>query len=400
MNPDAPLPAARLFGGSSDTADSPTLQNSIAPFLPLAIPDHELIRLIGRGSYGQVWLAKNAVGTLRAIKVVYRATFEKAEHFEREFKGLQKFEPISRSHDGFVDILQLGRNDEAGCFYYVMELADGAEMTKSEFRIPKEAQNPNSEAAGAPETIRVSGFGLPSSFDIRHSDLYTPRTLRDDLRARGHLPLTECLSIGAKLAVALEHLHAQGLVHRDIKPSNIIFVNGEPKLADIGLVTAIDEARSLVGTVGYIPPEGPGAAQADIYSLGKVLYEIAIGKDRQDFPQLPPDLQTQPDHTGLLELNEILLKACHHDPRQRYTNAAAMQGDLDRLRGGKSVRRAHQVERRWSAVRRGATWAGYAVFVVTLIGFASRVTRKTSTRELARRRNTSRPRLRRTRILR
>src|SRR5436853_284320 len=181
MNPEAPVPAARLFGGSYDAADSRSLQNSIAPFPPPVIPDHELIRLIGHGSYGQVWLAKNAVGTLRAVKVVYRATFEKEAHFEREFKGLQKFEPISRSHDGFVDILQLGRNEQAGCFYYVMELADRAEMTNDEIQNPKEARNPNSEAGSAPETIRVSGFALPSSFDIRHSDFYTPRTLRDDL---------------------------------------------------------------------------------------------------------------------------------------------------------------------------------------------------------------------------
>src|SRR5438093_28053 len=172
MNPDAPLPAAGRFGRSSDAADSPSPQNSIAPIPPPAIPDHELIRLIGRGSYGQVWLAKNAVGTLRAVKVVYRATFEKEAHFEREFKGLQKFEPISRSHDGYVDILQLGRNDPAGYFYYVMEVADGAEMTNDETRNPKEARNPNLKATDAPETIRVSDFGLPSSFDIRHSDLY------------------------------------------------------------------------------------------------------------------------------------------------------------------------------------------------------------------------------------
>src|SRR5204863_631642 len=84
MNPEAPVPATSLFAGVSGAADSPSLQNSIAPFPPPAIPDHELIRLIGRGSYGQVWLAKNAVGTLRAIKVVYRSTFEKEEHFERE----------------------------------------------------------------------------------------------------------------------------------------------------------------------------------------------------------------------------------------------------------------------------------------------------------------------------
>src|SRR5438094_2255726 len=143
MNPDAPVPAARAFGGSSDAPDSPSLRNPIAPFPLPAIPDHELIRLIGRGSYGQVWLAKNAVGTLRAIKVVYRATFEKAEHFEREFKGLQKFEPISRSHEGFVDILQLGCNEEAGCFYYVMELADDQNAERG---------TRNAELTASPET--------------------------------------------------------------------------------------------------------------------------------------------------------------------------------------------------------------------------------------------------------
>jgi serine/threonine protein kinase len=67
-----------------------------------------------------------------------------------------------------------------------------------------------------------------------------------------------------------------GLVHRDIKPSNIIFVNGALKLADVGCVTDLgDAAMSYVRTEGFIPPEGPGTMQADIYSLGKVLYEIS-----------------------------------------------------------------------------------------------------------------------------
>ena len=63
-----------------------------------------------------------------------------------------------------------------------------------------------------------------------------------------------------------DHPHA-GLIHRDIKPSNIIFVNGIPKLADIGLVAEQSEAKSFVGTEGFIPPEGPGTPRADIYSL-------------------------------------------------------------------------------------------------------------------------------------
>src|SRR5439155_5574663 len=75
-----------------------SLQHSTSP--PLSVPDHELLRAIGEGSYGEVWLARNKLGTLRAVKVVYRRTFEDARPFEREFRGIQRFEPISRSHDG------------------------------------------------------------------------------------------------------------------------------------------------------------------------------------------------------------------------------------------------------------------------------------------------------------
>ena len=272
--------------------ENPAPGNPFTTTEPPAIPDHELLRLIGHGAYGEVWLARNALRTLRAVKIVHRQRFGRAEHFEREFKGLLKFEPISRSHAGLVHVLQIGRRDEAGYFFYVMELADAAK---------------------------------PSSPDPQ---AYEPRTLRSELQTRGSLPPAECVAIGLKLASALEHLHANGLVHRDIKPSNIIFVKGEPKLADIGLVTDIDEAQSLVGTAGYIPPEGPGTAQADLYSLGKVLYEIAFGKDRQEFPQLPPDLQSRSDYAALLELNEVILKACETDPRLRYAGATTLSEDL------------------------------------------------------------------------
>ena len=103
--------------------------------------------------------------------------------------------------------------------------------------------------------------------------IYTPLTLAKQISRNGRLPGMECLKLGLALTQSLAELHKRDLVHRDIKPSNIIFVNGVPKLADIGLVAGVNEAGSLVGTQGYIPPEGPGTAQADIYSLGKVLYE-------------------------------------------------------------------------------------------------------------------------------
>src|SRR5438093_7687155 len=90
----------------------------------VVIPDHELLRHIGRGSYGEVWLARTMMSTYRAVKIVRRQAFEQDRPFERELAGIRRFEPISRSHEGLVDILQVGQNREQGYFYYVMELGD------------------------------------------------------------------------------------------------------------------------------------------------------------------------------------------------------------------------------------------------------------------------------------
>src|ERR1700729_3493961 len=108
---------------------------------------------------------------------------------------------------------------------------------------------------------------------------YVPKTLFSELKSKSKLPASECIQIGISLSAALENLHRHGLIHRDIKPGNIVFVNGVPKLADIGLVTDLDVTISYVGTEGYIPPEGPTSSRADIYGLGKVLYEISTGTD-------------------------------------------------------------------------------------------------------------------------
>ncbi|MBI2926923.1 MAG: protein kinase [Verrucomicrobia bacterium] len=170
--------------------------------------------------------------------------------------------------------------------------------------------------------------------------------MRTVLKERSRLPVGQCLEIAAVLAEALEHLHAHGLVHRDIKPSNIIFVNGRPKLADIGLVARADATLSFVGTEGYLPPEGPGKPPADIYSLGKVLYELASGKDRNQFPEPPTLLKELPDREAFQELNEVILKACAHDASERYQSAAEMQAELVSLRAGKSLKRSRLLEKR------------------------------------------------------
>ncbi|HXI51708.1 MAG TPA: serine/threonine-protein kinase, partial [Candidatus Saccharimonadales bacterium] len=319
----------------------------------LQIPDHTLMRRIGQGSYGDVWLARNVMGTFRAVKVVYRKGFESDRPYEREFGGIKRFEPISRSHEGFVDILQVGRNDQAGYFYYVMELADDA-GARVEF--PQAKVRPPGSSGFADSVAGAAQAGRPPL----DAATYVPCTLQHEIQRRSRVPIEECLQLALSLTSALRQLHKQGLVHRDVKPSNIIFVDGLPKLADIGLVASLTEARSFVGTMGFIPPEGPGTPQADLYSLGKVLYEMSTGKDRNDFPELPSDARESPERDQLIELNEILLKACQNDPAKRYPSAEEMRADLALLHGGRSVKHLRIVERRLALLTRVGLVAGAA----------------------------------------
>src|SRR5438034_7427055 len=311
---------------------------AVPDFSPPRVPDHDLLHVIGRGAYGEVWLGRHArLGTLRAIKIIRRDQFGDARPFNREFDGIQNYEPISRSHPNLVSILHVGGADD--CFYYVMELADPAENPNDECQNPKEIRNPNAEPAAQDANLRTSGFELASSFDIRHSSLYEPLTLRSELKCHGALPIDRCLEIAHALASALAHLHAHKLVHRDVKPSNVIFVTGVAKLADIGLVAGADEAHSLAGTAGYVPFENPGTPSADCYALGKLLYELSTGHDRTAWPEPPADLAARPDREHLLELNAILHRACAPAPRQRYVNAEAMLAEIELLRG--EIGRAH-----------------------------------------------------------
>src|SRR2546421_11100888 len=133
------------------------------------ISDHTLLRPIGRGAYGEVWLALNVMGTLRAVKVIQRGQFESDRPYEREFAGIERYEPVSRSSGGLVHVLHVGRNDPEGYFFYVMELGDATEPNpKSEIRKPEETLTPNSEDGAQQANVRRPDFGLASGFAIRH----------------------------------------------------------------------------------------------------------------------------------------------------------------------------------------------------------------------------------------
>ncbi|MFZ0828564.1 MAG: serine/threonine-protein kinase [Verrucomicrobiia bacterium] len=268
-------------------------------------PDYQLFNPpFGEGAYGKVWLARNPTGQWRALKAVYLANFdENPDPYEREFSGIKKYQPVSDKHPGLLRV-EFVSEKQAGYFYYVMELGDPLE--------------PGWE-------------GEPST--------YKPRDLVSE-RARSHgrrLPVRECVRIGLALSDALDFLHGQGLTHRDIKPQNIIFVNGQPKLADMGLITDIrplDQERTLVGTPGYLPapPERPGTPQADIYALGMVLYVLSTGRSAAFFPEIATTLVEGRDPADFFPLNTVILKACQPDPARRYAAAAEMHRDLQKVR--------------------------------------------------------------------
>jgi len=318
--------------------------------LPPVIPEHELLKRIGGGSFGEVWLARNCLGTLRAVKVVYRDRFESDRAYERELNGLRRFEPVSRTHEGLVDILQVGQSEAGDWAYCVMELADATEPQAGKWESEKVGDDPASPISPA----------LPLTFSPAS---YSPRTLASDLRRRGRLPASECVSLGLALADALAYLHRNGLLHRDVKPSNIVFMEGKPKLADIGLVATVREAGSFVGTRGFIPPEGHQDGRGDVFSLGKVLYECACGRDRLEFPEVPTNAADWADHPQLIELNEVILKATEPHPGQRYASMVEMRDDLVLLQQGQSVRRLRRLEKYW---RRTTRLAAAAVLVALL----------------------------------
>jgi tetratricopeptide (TPR) repeat protein len=191
-----------------------------------------------------------------------------------------------------------------------------------------------------------------------------PLTLKEVRARRGRLPMAECVRHGVELARALAALHGRGLLHRDIKPSNVILVNGLAKLADVGLVAAAQDARTFVGTEGFVPPEGPGTPSADVYALGKLLYELATGIDRADFPQMPADLGAPAERAAFFALNDILLRACDDSPARRYRDGAALLADLEALQAGRP--RDPSSTR---AMRRSLALAGVAAVVVAAMGW-------------------------------
>jgi serine/threonine-protein kinase len=216
---------------------------------------YELVRLLGRGSMGEVWSAHhNDLREQVALKfLAWTPDDEDGDDAEDPAAALARFRfeaqvaaRLSRRTRHIARVTDYGEDD--GLTYLVMELLDGEPL----------------DAA---------------------------------LRARGPLGLAEAVEIVSQIARALVHAHAEGVAHRDLKPANVFLSRDEEgrllvKLLDFGIARATQKRRSLdgfatarglvFGTPGYMSPEQsrPSAVldhRCDLWALATIAYELLTG---------------------------------------------------------------------------------------------------------------------------
>jgi serine/threonine protein kinase len=255
---------------------------------PPDIPDFNLIRRIGAGSFSEVWLARNrATGALRALKLIPLRRAGQADPAGREIASLIRFEAnVHVRHPNLLAVHHVGRT--ADHLFFVMDPADDA------------SGRPASDEAG-----------------------YQPATL-DRRLAEGPLPADECLRCARQLLEGLACLHDSGMIHRDVKPANCLFIGGSVKLADFGLLTEAGRQISCLGTLTYMPPDGRMDARADVYAAGLVLYEMITGEPADRFPRLGREARRVAESPILAGLNRVALEAGDPDPERRFRDARQM----------------------------------------------------------------------------
>jgi serine/threonine-protein kinase len=267
---------------------------------------YELTHLVARGGMAQVYRAVDLqLDRPVALKVLFpELSVDKTfvERFRREAQAAANL-----SHPNIVPVFDWGEDD--GVYFIVMEYVDG-------------------------------------------------RSLSAVLRDPQKLPPNQIAQIGAGVAAALAFAHRHGVVHRDVKPGNILITpDGEVKVTDFGIARAMNTEESLtqtgavMGTAAYFSPEQAEGktvdARSDIYSLGVVLYEMAVGrppftgdspvavasKHVRDQPVLPR--VANPACPAALEA--VIMKAMAKDPAGRYGSAEEMRADLLRFADGRPV---------------------------------------------------------------
>jgi serine/threonine protein kinase len=249
----------------------------------------------GGGAYGDVYYCEDISGKKMALKVISKLRL--GNNWERELKGVRNFHKITSDTGNLLQIFHVDEDDEY--FFYTMECADSTDDTR-----------------------------------------YIPDTLALRLK-NGPVPADELPDMISGIFDAVKTLHRAGFTHRDIKPDNILFVNGKPKLADIGLLSSLSGTVTMMaGTLDFIPPELKASdllnssdrksrLRNDLYAFGKVIYCAATGMTPDKFPSIPKDL---PLYLPVKYFFNLSTRLSNRDPGKRINNINALEQEIKDIR--------------------------------------------------------------------
>jgi serine/threonine protein kinase/lipopolysaccharide biosynthesis regulator YciM len=310
------------------------------PELQQHYPDWEIVKPLGEGSFEQVYEIKRSVFATEqhaALKVI-RIPKSRGEVARAQSEGMDETS-LSAYFHGFVQSL----SDEIAL---LSRLKGNSNIVSYEDHqiIP----NPAGEGVGWTILIRM--------------ELLTP--LLEHMRTQP-LHQREVLQLGLDLCRALALCQREHIIHRDIKPDNIfVSQNGDYKLGDFGVARELEQTAaglSRKGTFTYMAPEVFNGqaynSTVDIYSLGVVLYALLNGGRTPFLPPAPQPIkpadreqaqarqlsgEALPPLAGVNPLwDEIIAKACAHEPKQRYQSAGelaeALQGLAAEFESGQTV---------------------------------------------------------------
>ena len=257
---------------------------------------YEIIRSIGEGGMANVYLGYDTILDRNVAIKILRGDLSGDEKFVRRFQR-EALSASSLAHPNIVEMYDVGEDD--GLYYIVMEYVDG-------------------------------------------------KTLKQLLKKRGNLTLSEAIDIMLQLTDGMAHAHDSYIVHRDLKPQNVMIKDdGQIKITDFGIAMALNstqltQTNSVMGSVHYLPPEqasGKGSTiKSDIYSIGIIFYEllsgslpfrgdnaveIALKHMREPLPSLRDENPAIPQ-----SIENIILRATAKNPKNRYEDTRTMHDDL------------------------------------------------------------------------
>jgi serine/threonine protein kinase len=337
VGPRIPMPATTLI-----PAPAPPEATAAPPELVAAYCDYEILRELGRGGMGVVYLARPAQSErLVALKVLARSLGADARYRER-FR--REAEIASRIHHPNIVPVHavLERKDSLAL---VMPYIEGETLDVLIRR--RAGVTPARRVVAAADSRLRKAATEPN-----------PLAGLDEFKDDASW-LVDGLQIFLRIARALRHVHACGIVHRDIKPGNILIDReGQPWLLDFGLARPIDvrtnsTTQSFIGTLHYLAPElldprrAGCDARADQYSLAISFYEFLTL--RRPFADARPDSLFRAIATREIEplrrhfgeapaaLEWVLAKALARLPRDRYADAGQFADELERVARGAPV---------------------------------------------------------------